>query len=105
MTPKQTILVQESWQKKLPIDPQAIEVFSNTLFERGSSPKVLFNINIIDQDNKLTTIFDTAVNLLNYLDKFILAVQKLGARHVDYGVDDKHYKTVGEALLITFKAS
>lgn len=31
------------------------------------------------------------------------AVAKLGARHVKYGVKDKHYDIVGAALLFTLK--
>jgi len=32
------------------------------------------------------------------------AVQEMGRRHVDYGVKDEHYDTVGEALIWTLGA-
>ena len=104
MTPKQITLVQESWQKVLPIAPQAAEIFYNTLFELDPNLKPLFKSNITDQGNKLMTMLDTAVKLLNSPDKLIPAVQKLGARHVDYGVKKSHYDTVGKALLKTLEA-
>ena len=44
MTPKQISLVQESWQKVLPIAPQAAEVFYKTLFDMDPSLKPLFPI-------------------------------------------------------------
>ena len=103
MTPKQITLVQESWQKVLPIAPQAAENFYNTLFELDPSLKPLFKSNIVDQGNKLMTMLDTAVKLLNSPDKLIPAVQKLGARHLDYGVKTQHYDTVGKALLNTLE--
>ncbi len=103
MTPKQITLVQESWQKVLPIAPQAAEIFYDTLFELDPKLKSLFKDNITDQGNKFMTMLDTAVKLLNSPDKLIPAVQKLGIRHVDYGVKKSHYDTVGKALLITLE--
>lgn len=103
MTPKQISLVQETWQKVKPIAPQAAEIFYNTLFEMDPSLKSLFKNDMKDQGNKLMTMLDTAVSLLNSPDKLIPAAQKLGERHVNYGVTTKHYDTVGAALLKTLE--
>ena len=86
MTPKQISLVQESWAKVKPIAPQAAEIFYSTLFELDPSLKPLFKNNMVEQGNKLMTMLDTAVKLLDSPEKLIPAVKKLGARHVDYGV-------------------
>ena len=103
MTPKQISLVQESWAKVKPIAPQAAEIFYSTLFELDPSLKPLFKNNMTEQGNKLMTMLDTAVKLLDSPEKLIPAVKKLGARHVDYGVTSAHYNTVGAALLKTLE--
>jgi len=101
MTPKQISVVQASWQKVLPIAPQAADIFYTTLFEMDPSLKSLFPSDITEQGKKLMAMLDTAVKLLNEPDKLIPAVQKLGARHVQYGTKPEHYDTVGAALLKT----
>jgi len=101
MTPKQISVVQASWQKVLPIAPQAADIFYTTLFEMDPSLKSLFPSDITEQGKKLMAMLDTAVKLLNEPEKLIPAVQKLGARHVQYGTKPEHYDTVGAALLKT----
>ncbi len=49
MTPNQISLVQKSWQKVLPIAPQAAEIFYTTLFEMDPSLKALFPSDITEQ--------------------------------------------------------
>ena len=53
-----------------------------------------------EQGKKLMTMLDTAVKLLNDMEKLIPAVQKLGIKHLEYGTKIKHYDTVGAALLL-----
>lgn len=101
MTPKQISLVQKSWQKVLPIAPQAAEIFYTTLFEMDPSLKALFPNDITAQGKKLMAMLDTAVKLLDNPDKLIPAVQQLGAKHLKYGAEPEHYDTVGAALLKT----
>ncbi|WP_448568492.1 methyl-accepting chemotaxis protein [Thalassotalea ganghwensis] len=101
MTPKQVSLVQESWAKVKPIAPQAAEMFYEKLFSLDPALKPLFKGNMEEQGQKLMSMLDTAIKLLNNPDKLIPAVQKLGERHLDYGVEASHYDTVGQALLET----
>ncbi|PKI16140.1 methyl-accepting chemotaxis protein [Colwellia sp. 12G3] len=101
MTPNQISLVQTSWQKVLPIAPQAAEIFYTTLFEMDPSLKALFPNDIAEQGKKLMAMLDTAVKLLDNPDKLIPAVQNLGAKHLKYGAEPEHYDTVGAALLKT----
>ena len=44
-----------------------------------------------------------AVKGLDDLDALVPVVEDLGRRHVDYGVEDSHYDTVGAALLSTLE--
>ncbi|WP_082627185.1 methyl-accepting chemotaxis protein [Colwellia sp. TT2012] len=101
MTPKQISLVQNSWQKVLPIAPQAAEIFYDTLFEMDPSLKTLFPNDITEQGKKLMAMLDTAVKLLDKPDKLIPALENLGAKHHHYGAEPEHYDTVGAALLKT----
>ena len=101
MTPEQKELVQGSFAKVAPIAPQAAEIFYAKLFEMDPSLKPLFKGDMKEQGAKLMTMIGTAVRSLNNLEAVVPVVQKLGARHLDYGVKPEHYDTVGAALLDT----
>ena len=48
-------------------------------------------------------MISTAVNGLDRLEEIVPAVEALGTRHVDYGVKDADYDTVGTSLLWTLE--
>lgn len=96
-------LVQSSFTKVVPIADKAAEIFYNKLFDMDPSLKPLFKGDIKEQGKKLMTMIGTAVNGLDNLDNIIPAVQNLGRNHVKYGVEEKHYDTVGGALLYTLE--
>lgn len=104
MTPNQIALVQSSWQKVVPIKAKAAELFYARLFEMDPGLKPLFKGDIVEQGRKLTAMINTVVMKLDQLGDIVPAVQDLGRRHVDYGVRDEHYATVGAALLWTLGA-
>ena len=52
-----------------------------------------------EQGRLLMTMIKTAVAGLDKLDTIVPAVEQLGKRHGGYGVQDRHYDTVGGALL------
>ena len=103
MTPKQIAVVQTTWQEVIPIADTAAELFYNTLFELDPTLRPLFKGDIKAQGEKLMKMITVAVNGLNRLDEIVPAVRALGQRHVGYGVEDPHYDTVGEALLLTLE--
>lgn len=104
MTPEEIKLVKDSWVKVLPITETAAELFYGKLFELDPSLKPMFKGDMKEQGRKLMAILNTAVNALDKLDTIVPAVQEMGRRHVDYGVKDEHYDTVGEALVWTLGA-
>ena len=55
-----------------------------------------------EQGVTLMKMLDAAVKGLTDLDALVPVVQKLGERHVGYGVTDQHYN-VGAALLWTLE--
>lgn len=103
MTPKQIELVQSTWKKVLPIADTAAEMFYAKLFSMDPEVKPLFRGDMKAQGKKLMTMIGTAVSGLSQLGTIVPAVQALGQRHVKYGVKDKHYDTVGAALLWTLE--
>lgn len=103
MTPEQIELVQSSWEEVKPISEQAAELFYGRLFELDPSLKPLFKGDMKEQGKKLMATLNLAVTSLTKLEEILPAVQALGRRHVQYGVPDESYQTVGEALLWTLE--
>lgn len=101
MTPQQIEMVQSSWEKVLPIKEAAATLFYTKLFELNSDLEKLFKGDMNEQGAKLMQMIDVAVKGLTRLDTIVPAVQKLGQRHVGYGVTDEDYDTVAAALLWT----
>ncbi|MCH8892109.1 MAG: hemin receptor [Chloroflexi bacterium] len=101
MDAHQINLVRTTWAKLVPIADQAADLFYNRLFEIDPSTKVLFKGDMKEQGRKLMEMITAAVNGLNDLDGLVPVVQDLGRRHGGYGVQEKHYGSVGSALLWT----
>ena len=104
MTPEDIKLIQESWAKVLPISETAAELFYGKLFELDPEVKSMFKGDMKEQGRKLMAMLNTAVNSLTNLEAIVPALQDMGKRHVDYGVKDEDYDTVGEALIWTLGA-
>ncbi|SHE19538.1 globin family protein [methanotrophic endosymbiont of Bathymodiolus puteoserpentis (Logatchev)] len=92
-------LIQESWQRILPIKEQAAELFYARLFELDPSVKKLFKGKLDYQGDKLMTTLDVVVNSLDNLGEVEAMLQAMGKRHIIYGVEVAHFETVGAALL------
>ncbi len=103
MKVEQIMLVQESFEKVRPISEAAAELFYNRLFELAPSFKSLFKGDMKTQGRMLMQMLDYAVTCLDKPDTLIATIQGLGKRHVGYGVKEKYYKTVGEALTWTLE--
>ena len=101
MTPRQIGLVKSSWDKVLPISEVAATLFYGKLFELDPELKPLFKGDLQEQGKKLMTMLDVVVKGLDNLETIIPAAKASGARHAGYGVKDKDYDTVAEALLWT----
>lgn len=104
ITMEQKKLVQETWEKVVPIADTAAELFYRRLFEIDPKLKALFkSTDMKEQKLKLLQMLGMAVKGLDNLEQLIPAVENLGRRHVGYGVQDSHYDTVGDALLWTLE--
>ena len=101
MTPEQIQLVRDSWTQVVPIADKAAELFYARLFELDPEVKPLFKGNIQEQGQKLMATLNIAVNSIDKLETLTPVLQQMGKRHVDYGVKNEHYDTVGSALIWT----
>ena len=104
MNPRQIGLIKESWAKVYPIADKAAELFYAKLFELDPELQKLFPTDMTEQGRKLMTMINVAVSSLDNLAAVVPAVQESGRRHVNYGVKDEDYDTVGEALIWTLGA-
>ena len=103
MNEQQVSLVQATWKTVAPLAPQVAEMFYGRLFELRPELEALFKGDMKSQGSKLTTMLNAAVVNLHDLESVLPAVKSLGRRHVDYGVAEADYATVGEALLWTLE--
>lgn len=101
VTTEQIKLVRDSWAQVVPIADKAAELFYGRLFELNPSLKTMFTGDMAEQGQKLMRMISIAVDSLDKLDEIVPTVQDLGVKHLEYGVKNSHYDTVGEALLWT----
>jgi hemoglobin-like flavoprotein len=103
MTNEQIKLVQDSFKQVAPIAETAAQLFYARLFELDPDLELLFKGNLSEQGRKLMQMLAVAVGSLDRMEQLLPVVRSLGARHVSYGVRDKDYDTVGQALLWTLQ--
>lgn len=104
LTAAQKSLVQDSFATITPIADDAAALFYRRLFELDPSLERMFKGDMSEQRKKLMKMLTAAVKGLDHIDQLISVVRDLGRRHVNYGVADAHYDTVGAALLWTLEA-
>jgi hemoglobin-like flavoprotein len=63
----------------------------------------MFRGDMAEQRRKLMQMLTAAVKGLDRLEQLVPVVEDLGRRHATYGVEDRHYDTVGSALLWTLE--
>ena len=103
VTTAQKTLVQDSFVAIATIADDAALLFYQRLFELDPSLRALFPAEMAEQRKKLMQMITAAVKGLDRLDQLVPVVKDLGRRHGGYGVVDRHYETVGEALLWTLE--
>jgi hemoglobin-like flavoprotein len=74
-------------------------VFYQELFLLDPGLRPMFRGDIEGQALKLMELLGTALALLEVPERLVPMLEGLGARHVGYGVEARHYGTVREALM------
>lgn len=106
LSAKEITLVRETLKPVVALGDGAAAAFYARLFELDPSLKSLFSqTDMKEQGKKLLAMIGSAVGSLDKLGDIVPAVQRLGKRHVGYGVTPAHYDTVGKALIDTLKTA
>jgi len=103
MTPRQIELVQSSFNLLIPILESVTMVFYDRLFQLDPSLRRMFRTPQPKQARKLANVLTAVVKGLGHPEEILSAVEELGRRHSNYGVQPEHYATVGEALMWTLQ--
>src|SRR5262245_39112081 len=104
MSPEQKALVRSTWAQVVPIADDAAKLFYDRLFALDSSLRPLFEkTDMEEQRKKLMQAIAAVVKGLDNLDPLLPVLETLGRNHLGYGVADRHYDTVGKALLWTLE--
>jgi hemoglobin-like flavoprotein len=90
MTPDQVALVQDSFNKVVPIAAIAGDLFYDRLFAIAPDFRPMFPDDLREQKKKLIAMLATVVGNLHQLEQMLPAVEDLGRRHVSYGVTGEH---------------
>jgi hemoglobin-like flavoprotein len=93
-------LVQESWALAAADVGGLAARFYARLFDIDPRARALFaHADMAAQRAKITRMLGELVSALDAPDRLVPQVAALGRRHASYGVTDRHYRLVGEALL------
>ena len=99
MTPDQVYLIRKSFAELSRHDHVAALVFYRRLFEIDPSLRPLFTSDIEEQSRKLLDMLAVLIAMLERPLGLDMELRAMGSRHLDYGVKDEHYATVGQALI------
>ena len=105
MTPREVELVRETWRGVVPIRDTFAELFYRKLFDLDPALRSLFKGDLREQGRSLVAMVSIALRHLHQPERVEQALRELGRRHVQYGVRDRHYATVGTALILTLDLS
>ena len=100
MTRDKTLLVQASWPTVAANTDTLTRRFYEHLFEIDDSAARLFaGVDMAAQREKLAKSLAVVIGSLDNLEQLVPHIAALGKRHVNYGVEQRHYDSVGDALL------
>ena len=102
MTPEQRTLVTETYPDIRQIAIPVSLLFYGRLFDLDPSLRALFHIDMTEQSEKLMSMLDAIVGSLDSFEEMRPVLRELGQRHVEYGVKESHYTTLGSALVWAF---
>lgn len=100
MTPRQALLIKDSFDKFGPNVELAAKIFYDYLFQIAPDTRALFPDDMTGQYQKFMAMFRIIVGTLDRFDELEKQLRGLGARHAKYHARDEHFGAVGEALLM-----
>jgi hemoglobin-like flavoprotein len=103
MTPGEITIIQRSFEQIARIRLDAGQMFYERLFLIAPELRPLFSTDIRVQASKLMDTLAFVIGQLPDGPDLVPTLQRLGQRHLAYGVKPEHYDQVGEALLWTIE--
>lgn len=104
MSPEDKEILKTTWAMVAPIGDVAASLFYDKLFALDPSLQRMFaHADMKEQRRKLMQALAAVINGIDHLGALVPTLQHLGRNHVRYGVTDRHYDTVGAALLWTLE--
>jgi hemoglobin-like flavoprotein len=101
MTPEQLQLVQSSYASLGDTAPAMARDFYRRLFASDRSTEALFTRSPDVMAEKFAGELAAIVEAITSYETFAPRVRDLAARHIGYGVQARHYQSVGDALIAT----
>lgn len=105
MDEDQIALVQASFEAIRPDADTVVALFYERLFTLDPSARALFQGDMHNQKQKFLDMLTAMLENLSHLDTITPEIQEMGRRHAHYGVQSRHYVTVGVALLWALRHS
>ena len=106
MSPEQILAVRSSWPAIAERRDTLTVRFYEHLFAIDESAARLFTgVDMAAQRAKLSQTLAVVVHALDDIDRLLPAVAALGKRHTQYGVEDRHFDSVGDALITALAAT
>jgi nitric oxide dioxygenase len=99
MNPYQVDLIRDSFVQMLVDSERTARIFYDRLFELAPETRPLFRNDMAEQGRLLVDALARIVTGLSRLEAMLPALRKLAKGHVAYGVEERHYALVGDALL------
>ena len=101
MTPEQVNLIRLTFAQAMNRKLETGRMFYDRLFAIAPETRAMFRSDLETQSQKLMDTLALAISSLRDLPSLVAMLEALALRHVDYGVNDKHYDDVGASLLWT----
>ena len=100
MTREKILLVQASWSTVAANIDALTRQFYEHLFDIDNGATRLFaGVDMAAQREKLARSLAVVIASLDNLEQLVPHIAALGKRHVNYGIEQRHYDSVGDALL------
>jgi len=103
MTGEEIAAVERTWALVAATPEAAAQLFYGNLFAEHPELRPLFRSDLSEQGKKLMQTLSLAVSSLRRPEAIREPVERLGARHVAYGVRRDHYPLVGATLVDTLR--
>lgn len=105
ITPAQISRVRETFAVVAPRTDDLAMRFYGRLFNLAPETRGMFQGDMATQGRKLFQTLAAVIDGLDMLDQIVPLARALAIRHVGYGVQPRHYRIVGAALMDTLRGA